>query len=42
MHITALAFINDDESGRHHDFDVWLKKLAPYELVSQYPQRLRG
>ena len=29
MHITASIFINDDESGLHHDFDVWLEKLAP-------------
>jgi len=36
MHITASVFINDDESGLHHDFDVWLEKLAPYEPVSQY------
>jgi secondary thiamine-phosphate synthase enzyme len=36
MHITACVFINDDESGLHHDFDVWLEKLAPHEPVSQY------
>lgn len=36
MHITASVFINDDESGLHHDFDVWLEKLAPHEPVSQY------
>ncbi|MEE4111602.1 MAG: YjbQ family protein, partial [Desulfobacteraceae bacterium] len=24
MHITASVFINDDESGLHHDYDVWL------------------
>ncbi len=24
MHITASVFINDDEPGLHHDFDVWL------------------
>ncbi|HKZ56152.1 MAG TPA: secondary thiamine-phosphate synthase enzyme YjbQ, partial [Thermodesulfovibrionales bacterium] len=36
MHITASIFINDDESGLHHDFDVWLEKLAPHEPVSQY------
>ena len=28
MHITASVFINDDESGLHHDYDVWLEKLA--------------
>jgi len=36
MHITASVFINDDESGLHHDFNVWLEKLAPHEPVSQY------
>lgn len=36
MHITASVFINDDETGLHHDFDVWLEKLAPHEPVSQY------
>ena len=28
MHITASVFINDDESGLHHDFEVFLEKLA--------------
>jgi len=36
MHITASVFINDDERGLHHDFDVWLEKLAPHEPVTQY------
>lgn len=36
MHITASVFINDDESGLHHDFDKWLEKLAPHEPISQY------
>ena len=36
MHITASVFINDDEGGLHHDFDVWLEKLAPHEPVSAY------
>ena len=36
MHITSSVFINDDESGLHHDFDVWLEKLAPHEPVSSY------
>ena len=36
MHITASVFINDDESGLHHDLEVWLEKLAPHEPVSQY------
>ena len=36
MHITASVFINDDEPGLHHDYEVWLEKLAPHEPVSQY------
>ena len=36
MHITASVFINDDEPGLHHDYDVWLEKLAPHAPVSQY------
>jgi secondary thiamine-phosphate synthase enzyme len=36
MHITASVFINDDERGLHHDFEVWLEKLAPHEPVSRY------
>ncbi len=36
MHITASVFINDDEAGLHHDFDVWLEKLAPEKPYSQY------
>ncbi len=36
MHITASVLINDNESGLHHDYEVWLEKLAPHEPVSQY------
>lgn len=36
MHITASVFINDDESGLHHDYEVWLEKLAPHEPVASY------
>ncbi len=36
MHITASVFINDDERGLHHDYEVWLERLAPHEPVSQY------
>ncbi len=36
MHITSAVFINDDESGLHHDFEVWLEKLAPEKPHSQY------
>ena len=36
MHITASVFINDDESGLHHDFEVFLEKLAPEKPYDQY------
>ncbi len=36
MHITASVFINDDESGLHHDFEVWLEGLAPEKPASRY------
>jgi secondary thiamine-phosphate synthase enzyme len=36
MHITASVFINDDESGLHHDYEVWLEKLAPEHPHTQY------
>ena len=36
MHITASVFINDDESGLHHDYEEFLEGLAPHEPVSKY------
>ena len=36
MHITASVFINDDESGLHHDYEQWLERLAPHAPVRQY------
>jgi len=36
MHITSSVFINDDEPGLHHDFEVWLEKLAPEKPYDQY------
>jgi secondary thiamine-phosphate synthase enzyme len=36
MHITASVFINDVESGLHHDYETWLEGLAPHEPVSRY------
>ena len=36
MHITASVFINDDESGLHHDYEVWLEELAPHAPIDQY------
>jgi secondary thiamine-phosphate synthase enzyme len=36
MHISSSVFINDDEQGLHHDFKVWLEKLAPHAPIKQY------
>ncbi len=36
MHITASVFINDDEGGLHHDFTLWLERLAPHTPTNQY------
>ncbi len=36
MHITASVFINDDESGLHHDYEAWLERLAPHEPLDAY------
>ena len=42
MHITASVFINDDESGLHHDYEKWLEELAPHEPISQYEHNRTG
>jgi len=42
MHITASVFINDNESGLHHDYEVWLEKLAPHEPTTQYHHNRTG
>ena len=36
MHITASVFINDNESGLHHDYNKWLEELAPHTPIEQY------
>lgn len=42
MHITASVFINDDESGLHHDYEKWLEGLAPHEPISRYLHNRTG
>jgi len=42
MHITASVFINDDEAGLHHDYEVWLEGLAPHEPVAGYHHNRTG
>ena len=36
MHITASVFINDDESGLHHDYEKFLERIAPHAPIDQY------
>ena len=42
MHITASVFINDNESGLHHDYNKWLEGLAPHEPIDQYKHNDTG
>ena len=42
MHITASVFINDNESGLHKDYDIWLEKLAPHDPTEQYKHNETG
>src|ERR1700739_1855275 len=42
MHITASVFINDDESGLHHDYELWLEKLAPHAPTNAYQHNRTG
>jgi secondary thiamine-phosphate synthase enzyme len=42
MHITASVFINDNESGLHHDYEKWLEGLAPHEPIDQYDHNKTG
>ena len=41
QHISASVFINDDESGLHHDYEVWLERLAPHAPIDQCRPRGR-
>ena len=42
MHITASVFINDNESGLHHDYEKWLEEIAPHEPISKYEHNKTG
>jgi thiamine phosphate synthase YjbQ (UPF0047 family) len=33
QHITVSVFVNDDERGLHHDYEVWLERLAPHTPI---------
>jgi secondary thiamine-phosphate synthase enzyme len=41
MHITASVFINDDESGLHQDFKIWLEDHIPHD-PARYRHNLTG
>lgn len=42
MHITASVFINDDEPGLHHDYEVFLERVAPHAPTAQYHHNRTG
>jgi len=42
MHITSSVFINDNETGLHHDYERWLEGLAPHEPIDQYEHNRTG
>jgi secondary thiamine-phosphate synthase enzyme len=42
MHITSSVFINDNESGLHRDYQVWLEKIAPHSPIDQYQHNRTG
>jgi secondary thiamine-phosphate synthase enzyme len=42
MHITASVFINDNESGLHHDYEKWLEDMAPHKPIDQYEHNKTG
>ena len=42
MHITSSVFINDNESGLHHDFDLWLEIIAPHAPTDRYKHNKTG
>ncbi len=41
MHITASVFVNDDETGLHHDYMRWLEDNIPHD-PSLYRHNLTG
>jgi secondary thiamine-phosphate synthase enzyme len=42
MHITRSVFINNDEPGLHHDYEMWLEKLAPHAPSTAYRHNQTG
>jgi len=42
MHITASAYINDNEGALLEDYEEWLEGLAPHAPVGQYRHNRTG
>lgn len=42
MHISSSVYINDDESGLLHDYEVFLERIVPHAPTSQYRHNLTG
>lgn len=42
MHITASVFVNDDEAGLLHDFEVFLEGVAPHAPTTRYRHNRTG
>ena len=42
QHINEPVFINDGVPGLHHDYEVWLEKLAPHAPTTQYHHNRTG
>ena len=40
--LQTSVFVNDNESGLHEDFDIWLEKLAPHSPTDQYKHNETG
>ena len=38
----SVFLVNDDESGLHHDYELWLEGLAPHAPIDQYCHNRTG
>lgn len=42
MHVTAAVFIDDDETGLYHHYEVWLERLAPVVAIDPNDEDIIG
>ncbi|CAN5831511.1 secondary thiamine-phosphate synthase enzyme YjbQ [soil metagenome] len=42
MHVTAGVFIDDDETGLYHHYEVWLERLAPVVAINPSDEDIIG